>query len=118
MSRLSMNENGGQEEAIERLLLSLSVVGRTSASEAYFLDTILQKAPHTGETSGLDMVVASMDVNGMTRAAAVQTMLRTLRESPALDSETLVGTLSLVLRKHTSISFTGILAFRVLCTRT
>jgi len=39
------------------------------------------------------MVVASMDVNGETRAAAVQGMLRTLRESAAPDSETLVGTL-------------------------
>lgn len=42
------------------------------------------------------MVVASMDVNGETRAAAVQGMLRTLRESPAPDSETLVGTLDIV----------------------
>lgn len=71
-SRLSMNENEGQEEAIEHLLLSLSV-----------------KAPHPGETSGLDMVVASMDVNGEIRAAAVQSMLRTLRESLGLDPETL-----------------------------
>jgi hypothetical protein len=46
------------------------------------------------------MVVASMDVNGEVRAAAVQSMLRTLRESPGLDSETLVGTLSSVLRRH------------------
>ena len=34
-----------------------------------------------------------MDVNGETRAAAVQGMLRNLRESPAPDSETLVSTL-------------------------
>jgi hypothetical protein len=46
------------------------------------------------------MVVASMDVNGEVRAAAVQGMLRTLRESPGLDAETLVGTLSCVLRRH------------------
>ncbi|KAH9989552.1 hypothetical protein BJV77DRAFT_1069406 [Russula vinacea] len=72
VSRLGMDENEGQEEAIEHLLLSLSV-----------------KAPHPGETAGLDMVVASMDVNGVTRAAAVQGMLRTLRESPGIDSETL-----------------------------
>jgi hypothetical protein len=42
----------------------------------------------------MDMVVASMEVNGETRAAAVQGMLRTLRESPAPDSETMVGALS------------------------
>jgi hypothetical protein len=30
MSRLSINENEGQEEAIEQLLLSLSVVGKIS----------------------------------------------------------------------------------------
>ena len=41
-----------------------------------------------------------MDVNGEIRAAAVQSMLRALRESPGLDSETLVGTLSRVLRRH------------------
>ncbi len=41
-----------------------------------------------------------MDVNGETRAAAVQSMLRIVRESPGLDSETLVGTLSCVLRRH------------------
>jgi U3 small nucleolar RNA-associated protein 10 len=45
------------------------------------------------------MVVASMDVNGVTRAAAVQGMLRTLRESPGIDSETLVGILSRVSRE-------------------
>jgi hypothetical protein len=64
------------------------------------LTQLLQKAPHPGETSGLDMVVASMDVNGEIRAAAVQSMLRTLRESPELDSEALVGTLSCVLRRN------------------
>ena len=46
------------------------------------------------------MVVASMDVNGEIRAAAVQGMLRTLRESPGLDPETLVGTLSHVFSRH------------------
>lgn len=119
MSRLSTNENEGQVEAIEHLLLSLSVVGRISSSVAYFRDTIfLQKAPHTGETPGLDTVVASMDANGITRAAAVQGMLRTLRDSPELDSEALVGTLSRVLGKHSPrYRFTGILAFRVLCSR-
>ena len=40
MSRLNINENEGQEGAIEHLLLSLSVVGRTSYSVPYFLDTI------------------------------------------------------------------------------
>ena len=38
-SRLSMNENEGREEAIEHLLLSLSVVGRIRSLVAYFLDT-------------------------------------------------------------------------------
>lgn len=41
-----------------------------------------------------------MDVNGEIRAAAVQSMLRTLRESPGPDPETLVGTLSGVLRRY------------------
>jgi hypothetical protein len=41
-----------------------------------------------------------MDVNGETRVAAVQGMLRTLRESVALDPETLVGTLGRVPHKH------------------
>lgn len=43
-SRLSMNENEGQEEAIEHLLLSLSVVGRISSLVAYFLDTIFAES--------------------------------------------------------------------------
>jgi hypothetical protein len=34
-----MNENEGQEEAIEHLLLSLTVVGRISSLVTYFLDT-------------------------------------------------------------------------------
>ena len=38
------------------------------------------------------MVVASMDGNDETRAAAVQSMLRTLRQSTSLDPENLVGT--------------------------
>ena len=46
------------------------------------------------------MVVGSMDVNGEIRAAAVQSMLRTLRDSSGLDSETLVGTSNCVLRRH------------------
>lgn len=46
------------------------------------------------------MVVASMNVNGETRAAAVRGMLRTLRESAAPDSETLVGTLGDVPHKY------------------
>jgi hypothetical protein len=46
------------------------------------------------------MVVASMDVNGEIRAAAVKSMLRIISESPVLDSETLVGILSCVLRRH------------------
>ena len=39
MSRLNMNESEGQEEALEHLLLSLSVVGLISSLVAYFLDT-------------------------------------------------------------------------------
>lgn len=38
-SRLSMNENEGQEEDIERLLLSLSVVGRISSVWRSYLTT-------------------------------------------------------------------------------
>ena len=34
-----MDENEGQEEAIEHLLLSLSVVGRIGSPVAYFLET-------------------------------------------------------------------------------
>ena len=41
-----------------------------------------------------------MDVNGMTRAAAVQGMLRTLHDSPGLDSGALVSTFSRVLGKR------------------
>ena len=40
----------------------------------------------------MDMVIASMDVNPETRAAAIQSILRTLRESADLDPENLVGT--------------------------
>ncbi len=61
---------------------------------------LLQKAPHPGETSELDMVVTSMDVNSETRAAAVQNMLRTLRESPERDPDTLVSILSRALRRN------------------
>ncbi len=39
-SRLSMNENEGRDEAMEHLLLSLSIVGRIRYPVAYFLDTI------------------------------------------------------------------------------
>ena len=45
VSRLSMDENEDQEEAIEHLLLSLSVVGRTGSVVAYFLDTIFTESP-------------------------------------------------------------------------
>ena len=45
MSRLSTNENEGQEEAIEHLLLSLSVVSRISSLVAYFLDAISAESP-------------------------------------------------------------------------
>jgi hypothetical protein len=57
-------------------------------------DRVFQKTSLPEKTPDTDMVVASMDVNGEIRAAAVQSMLRTLRESAGLDSETLVSTLS------------------------
>jgi len=59
-----------------------------------------------------------MDVNGEIRAAAVQSMLRTLRESLRLDSETLVGH-SVVSSVGTDIDVfsLGILAFGVPCAR-
>ncbi len=41
-----------------------------------------------------------MDVNSETRAAAVQNMLRTLRESPERDPDTLVSILSRALRRN------------------
>jgi hypothetical protein len=100
MSRLGIDENESQGEAIEQLLLSLSVVGRFPRSPAYFLDPSLKKTSHTEGTPGVDMVVASMDVNGETRAAAVQSMLRTLREPTGLGSETLVGAFGHVLVQH------------------
>jgi len=40
-----MNENEGQEESVEHLLLSLSVVGRIISLEAYFLDTAIAESP-------------------------------------------------------------------------
>jgi hypothetical protein len=43
ISRLSLNENEGQEEAIEHLLLSLSVVIRTGSLVAYFFDFFYRK---------------------------------------------------------------------------
>ncbi|KAI9454082.1 hypothetical protein F5148DRAFT_1378333 [Russula earlei] len=72
MSRLSIDENEDHEEAIDHLLLSLSV-----------------KTPLPEETPSTDMIIASMDVNDEVRAAAVQSILRTLRESVGPDSETL-----------------------------
>jgi hypothetical protein len=101
VSRLNTNENEGQEEPIEQLLLSLSVVGRISPHSVIIVSHIFwQKTSHPREAPGMDMVVASMDVNGETRAAAVHGMLRTLRESAAPDSETLVGTLGHLPHKH------------------
>ena len=43
----------------------------------------------------MDMVVASMDGNAETRAAAVQSMLRNLRQSADLHPENLVCTFRL-----------------------
>jgi len=100
MSRLNIDENEGQEDAIEQLLLSLSVVGQIGPILANLFSHIRQKTSHRRSTPGIDMVVASMDMNGETRAAAVQGMVRTLRESAAPDSETLVGTLGNVLHKY------------------
>jgi hypothetical protein len=100
VSRLSIDENGGQEESIGQLLLSLSAVGKISSHSGVTVSRIFrQKTSHPRETPGMDMVVASMDVNSERRAAAVHAMLRTLRESAPPDSETLVGTLDHLPRK-------------------
>ncbi|KAI9451428.1 hypothetical protein BJY52DRAFT_1297951 [Lactarius psammicola] len=72
VSRSFVEENEDQQEAIQQLVLSLSV-----------------KTSHKGDVSEVDMVVASMDGNDETRAAAVQSMLRTLRQSTSLDPENL-----------------------------
>ncbi|KAH9054895.1 hypothetical protein EDB87DRAFT_1644309 [Lactarius vividus] len=72
VSRSFIEENEGQQEAIQQLVLSLSV-----------------KTSHNGDVPEVDMVVASMDGNDETRAAAVQSMLRTLRQSTGLDPENL-----------------------------
>lgn len=98
--RLTMDENVGQEEAIDQLLLSLSVVGRTSSLVPDLFDRFHQKTSHPEQTPMMDMVVLSMDVNGETRAAAVRGMLRTLRESVGFDPEALVGKLSHVLPRY------------------
>ncbi|KAI9435473.1 hypothetical protein H4582DRAFT_1969649 [Lactarius indigo] len=71
-SRSSIEENEGQQEAIQQLVLSLSV-----------------KTSHNGDVPEVDIVVASMDGNDETRAAAVQSMLRTLRQSTGVDPESL-----------------------------
>ncbi|KAH8987299.1 hypothetical protein EDB92DRAFT_1876367 [Lactarius akahatsu] len=72
VSRSFIEENEDQQEAIQQLVLSLSV-----------------KTSHNGDVPVVDMVVASMDGNDETRAAAVQSMLRTLRQSSSLDPENL-----------------------------
>ncbi|KAH9033947.1 hypothetical protein EDB84DRAFT_1578278 [Lactarius hengduanensis] len=72
VSRSFIEENEDQQEAIQQLVLSLSV-----------------KTSHNGDVPEVDMVVASMDGNDETRAAAVQSMLRTLRQSTSLDLENL-----------------------------
>ncbi|KAH9044915.1 hypothetical protein EDB83DRAFT_2406035 [Lactarius deliciosus] len=72
VSRSFIEENEDQQEAIQQLVLSLSV-----------------KTSHNGDVPEVDMVVASMDGNDETRAAAVQSMLRTLRQSTGLDPENL-----------------------------
>ncbi len=68
------------------------------------------------------MVIASMDVNDETRAAAVQSMFRTLRQSTDLDPENLVGTsVCLVQGAETDPSshfFLGVFSFCVPCTCT
>lgn len=72
VSRSFVEENEDQQEAIQKLVLSLSM-----------------KTSHKGDVSEVDMVVASMDENAETRAAAVQSMLRALRQSADLDPENL-----------------------------
>ena len=120
VSRLGIDENEGQEASIEHLLLSLSMVRRIGPHSGVTVSHIFrQRTSHPQDTSRMDTVVASMDVNGETRAAAVHAMLRNLRESAAPDSETLVGTLGHVSHKclNQFFLFTGIFAFRVPRTR-
>ncbi|KAF8259327.1 armadillo-type protein [Lactarius quietus] len=69
VSHSIIEENEDQQEAIQKLVLSLSL--------------------KTSDQGEMDMVVASMDGNAETRAAAVQSMLRTLRQSADLDPENL-----------------------------
>ena len=99
VSRSIIEEDEDQQEAVQQLILSLSVVRRVCSFLAYlFFHALQQKTSHKGDVPEVDMVVASMDGNAETRAAAVQNMLHTLRQSAGLDPQNLVGTFVCLLR--------------------
>jgi hypothetical protein len=98
VSRSFIEEDEDQQEAIQQLVLSLSVVRRVIHLPIPFFSFTRQKTSHKGDEPEVDMVVASMDGNAETRAAAVQSMLRTLRQSTGLDPQNLVGTSVCLLR--------------------
>ena len=100
VSRSFIEEDEDQEEAIQQLVLSLSVVRRVySLVSCPFSHAPRQKTSHEGDVPEVDMVVASMDGNAEMRAAAVQSMLRTLRQSTGLDPQNLVSTSVCLLRR-------------------
>lgn len=72
VSRSFIEENEDQQGAIKQLVLSLSV-----------------KTSHKGDLPEVDLVIASMDGNVETRAAAVESMLRALRQSTGLEPKNL-----------------------------
>ncbi len=90
MSLSFIEENEDQQEAVEQLVLSLSVVRRVYSFPSYSSHTLRQKTSHREDAPEVDMVVASMDGNAETRAAAVPSMLRTIRRDTDLDTENLV----------------------------
>ena len=99
VSRSLIEEDEDQQEAIQQLVLSLSVVRSVYSLLSYlFFHALRQKTSHEGDVPEVDMVVASMDANAETRAAAIQSMLRTLRQSTGLDPQNLVGTSVYLLR--------------------
>jgi hypothetical protein len=91
---LAIEDDEDQQESVEQMLLSLSVVRRICSLLTYFHEAVRQKTSHQGDAPEVDVVIASMDVNSETRAAAVQGMLRTTCKPAELDSEHLVSILS------------------------
>ncbi|KAI0270487.1 hypothetical protein BC834DRAFT_967272 [Gloeopeniophorella convolvens] len=85
-SRTIIRENEDQQDVVEQLILSLSV-----------------KTSQGGNTLETDMVIASMDVNGEIRAAAVQNILHSLRKPSDPESTNLESMRSALLaRVHDS----------------